>query len=64
MKITECKDCKERYPGCHDVCDRYGREKEKNLQVKQLIQRKMHAERTIDRMKYDSKINSAKSKRR
>lgn len=27
MRIKSCIDCEERYPGCHDHCERYQQEK-------------------------------------
>lgn len=30
MRITTCKDCPDRYLGCHDHCDRYQAEKAKS----------------------------------
>lgn len=35
MKITCCKDCTERFPACHDTCERYQAEKEKAREARE-----------------------------
>ena len=40
--IRCCKDCKERYPACHDKCERYIKEKEAYEKYKrEITKRKM-----------------------
>ena len=33
--VRSCKDCTDRFPGCHDRCERYKADKEANEAVKQ-----------------------------
>lgn len=33
MKIACCKDCDERYSGCHDRCQEYQKQKDEGLKV-------------------------------
>lgn len=33
-KINCCKDCEERYPACHDTCQRYQAEKKADLDAR------------------------------
>lgn len=33
MRITVCKDCKDRSLGCHDHCERYRNQKESEQQA-------------------------------
>lgn len=40
--IGTCKDCKERYPACHDHCERYLTAK------KEIIERKMAYRKAVD----------------
>ena len=40
MQEYPCKDCKDRYLGCHDQCARYQAAKNQNLEERQGITRK------------------------
>lgn len=36
-KITVCKDCQERFLGCHSTCERYKQDKARNEEFKHKI---------------------------
>lgn len=40
MREYPCKDCKDRYLGCHDRCARYQAAKNQNMEERQGITRK------------------------
>lgn len=42
--ITCCKDCKKRFPGCHDYCETYLEEKEEHEQVRMKARREKDAD--------------------
>ena len=37
QKITVCKDCPDRYPACHDRCDKYQEAKRKVQEEKEKL---------------------------
>lgn len=37
MHIVVCRDCQERYPACHDHCEKYKQAREELLAEKELI---------------------------
>lgn len=37
MGIKSCKDCEDRYPGCHSTCKTYKREKYEDQQAKKYL---------------------------
>ena len=60
MRITVCRDCKERYPACHDYCEKYKEQKQSELDAlksdrKQrtgdYILHQMYSERMVKRNK-------------
>ena len=61
--ITVCKDCADRYIGCHSKCERYIREKEETAEQKAIITFAKNKDRiqrsairdSISRMKKKSK---------
>lgn len=46
-----CKDCQERYPACHDYCERYQSIKRKNLEEHNKIMSKKIQEKRADAVK-------------
>ena len=36
MRITVCRDCTDRHLGCHDSCERYQAQKQKNEEARKL----------------------------
>ena len=38
-KIRVCKDCEDRYPACHDSCEKYKEAKERLQEQKDLVYR-------------------------
>ena len=44
IRITACRDCKERHVGCHGTCEKYIREREEQLKIKEEIdaRRQLH----------------------
>ena len=52
---TTCKDCPDRYPGCHDHCPKYLEQKAKNEEYKKQVK---HA------MRVDSEFISIRSKQK
>ena len=42
---NSCKDCKDRYPGCHAVCDKYANYKERQEERrKRMLKEKLFAD--------------------
>lgn len=37
MGFTVCRNCEKRYPACHDTCESYLEEKQKNAEIKNHI---------------------------
>lgn len=33
MRVTCCRYCEERYPACHDTCEKYLKERAENLVI-------------------------------
>lgn len=47
------KDCQERYPACHDRCERYQSIKRKNLEEHNKIMSKKIQEKRADAVKFE-----------
>lgn len=57
-KYIVCKDCQERYPACHDKCEKYQAERAENLQEKE----KYYKEAILDIMADDYEIKKCMKK--
>jgi len=55
MKIAPCKDCTERYLGCHDYCDKYKEWKQYRNDIKHKTE--------MDKWNHRSTATSKKSKK-
>lgn len=51
MMITCCKNCDERYPACHDSCQRYIKEKTENLEARLKQKRQCQIDSDISNMR-------------
>ena len=40
MREFPCKDCEKRKPGCHSICEKYLKAKEKSDSIRETIHRK------------------------
>lgn len=51
MKISPCKDCKDRYLACHDYCDRYKKWKDyvTDTRTKQKLELRSYRSKTTDK---------------
>lgn len=47
MRITVCKDCRERHLGCHDNCERYLKERNAYEELKQAIRKEKWIGQTL-----------------
>lgn len=61
--IKCCKNCEERYPGCHSDCKRYKKEREQNIKQKRWYKEAQIAS-TLHDNAFDKFLASAKSQKR
>ena len=47
MKVTPCKDCKNRTLGCHSFCDEYGEWKKEYYRIKDIRGKYIYLETAI-----------------
>ncbi len=52
---TVCKDCEERYPACHDHCEKYKNAKTEYENIKRLVRKERKKE--VDFLKYYYELN-------
>ena len=55
MKKAPCKECEERYPGCHDKCQRYIETKKKNIEEHKWLTMKNKEHMGISAAHYDKR---------
>lgn len=52
MKITCCKDCKERHPACWDSCEKYKAEKAANDSLKAKIRKEKDRDYNLENQRF------------
>lgn len=62
-RITCCKDCQERHPGCHDKCQAYQKERLKNELRKRKILEEKKKQVDVDNYRYHKRLNEVKKKK-
>lgn len=58
--IDTCHDCKDRYPACHDHCEKYKKAKEKYREQTSIIKQAKQRIMDIDRFHGDAVYKSKK----
>ena len=61
-KITCCRECNERYPGCHDKCPKYLAQKQNMDEQREKVCKAKEQDEPYDQYKFDS-IEKARKKR-
>lgn len=49
MNVRSCKDCKERYLGCHDKCEKYLKEKKEIIRRNEAMRKDKFWVRAVNR---------------
>ena len=58
--IKSCKGCTERYPACHDTCEKYLKEKRENQEALEKYRKENAGCRQLDEMGVSRRIKNFK----
>lgn len=61
-KITCCKDCQERFPGCHGSCEKYIQQRAELDAAKAELRKKHDINKGLNEFRYDG-INKVMARR-
>lgn len=52
----KCKDCTERYPGCHDKCESYKKAREEQREIKWKLSDIHDMDRSLGRQRHNARV--------
>ena len=61
--VGTCRDCQERYPACHDTCEKYLKAKEEYEAQKAMIKSIKEENKIYTNYKYEKILKESKQKR-
>lgn len=62
-RITSCKDCTDRFRGCHDICEKYLSQKNADLEARERYKKEHHGDILLHQYCSEKAVKSMRKKK-